>query len=78
MQMKVVEIVKIARELLKLMSEYGVKVGDQDYVDVYEDFVNMRMNRVKYRSAIRMLAEERKISTRTLERIFRRLSKNVK
>ena len=76
--MKVVEIVRISRELLKLMSDYGVKLGDYKFIDAYTDYVNMRQNRVKHRSAIRMLADERHVSTRTLERVFQRLSKIVK
>lgn len=76
--MKVVEIVRIGRELLKVLSENGIKLSDYKYIDAYTDYVNMRQNRVKHRSAIRMLADEKHVSVRTLERVFNRLSKVVK
>ena len=75
--MKVAKLVKIGTEMLKLLSENGIRIDDYQYVDAYEDFLNMRENRVKYRSAIKMLADEKHISERTLERIFKRLSRSV-
>ena len=75
--MKVAKLVKISMAMLKILSEFGVKIDDWQYVDAYEDFLNMRENKVKYRVAIKMLAEEKHVSERTLERVFYRLSKVV-
>lgn len=72
--MKVVKLVKISMAMLKLLSENGIKIDDYRYVGAYEDFLNMRHNKVKYRSAIKMIAEDLDVSERTLERIFKRLS----
>ena len=66
---------KIGTEMLKLMSENDIDRDDYVYIKAYEDFLMMRSNRIKYRNAIRMLAEENKVSERTLERAFKRLSK---
>ena len=63
--------------MLKTLSENGVRIDDYKYVDAYDEFVNMRDNRVKYRSAIKMIAEDYNVSERTLERIFKRLSRIV-
>lgn len=72
--MKVTELLEIGRLILAVMSRNGIRLDDYRYLKAYEEFRNMRYNRVKYREAIRMLAEENGISQRTLERIFRRLS----
>lgn len=75
--MKIAKLVKISMDMLKLMSEYGIKIDDWKYVNAYYDFLNMRDNRVKYRAAIDTLAKEIHISPRTLERVFKRLSKSI-
>lgn len=55
--MKVVELVKISREALKLMSENDVMRDDWRFVPMYEEFQTMRGNGLKYRECIRMLSE---------------------
>lgn len=72
--MKVVELLKIGTPILSIMSGNGIMLDDYRYLKAYEEYQNMRYNKVKYREAIRMLAEENDVSQRTLERIFRRLS----
>ena len=75
--MKVAKLVKIDMEMLKLLSSFGVRIDDWQYVEAYEDFLNMRDNHVKYRAAIKMLSDDLKVSERTLERVFKRLSQVV-
>lgn len=71
--MKKVELLKILAEGLKMLSENEVMRDDYRYVPMYEAFVNMRSSGVKYRSAVRMLAEEYHVSRATVERIIKRL-----
>jgi hypothetical protein len=73
--MKMIELLKITTEALKLMSENGIYVDDYKYVDAYEQFLRMRMFGIKYRAAIAILAEERHVGERTLQRAFKRLSR---
>lgn len=73
--MKVVELLKIGGELLKLMSENDVKRDDYQYVKMYHEYQNMRENGVKYRATIRILAENYQTSRASVERVIRRLSK---
>ena len=73
--MKAIELLKISTEALKLMSGNGIFLEDYKYVEAYEQFLRMRMFGIKYRAAIRMLAEERGVGERTLQRAFKRLSK---
>lgn len=74
--MKVVELLKIGGELLKLMSENDVKRDDYQYVKMYHEYQNMRENGVKYRATIRILAENYQTSRASVERVIRRLSKD--
>ena len=73
--MKVVEIVKIGRELLKLMSKNDVKEGDWKYLDLYEEYREMRAKGFKYRFAIMQLSLAHSISKSKIERIIRRLNR---
>ena len=62
--------------MLKMMSENDVKVDDWQYVEAYEQFLNMRSSGVKYDNAITELANEKHIAKRTLQRAFKRLMKD--
>ena len=73
--MKVVKLLEIGGELLKLMSENDVKRDDYQYVKMFHEYQNMRENGVKYRAAIRMLSEEYQTSKASVERIVRRLDR---
>ena len=73
--MKVIELLKISKESLKLMSKNGILLEDYKYVEAYEQFLRMRMFGVKYRAAISMLAQDWHVGERTLQRAFSRLSK---
>ena len=73
--MKVVELLKIGCELLKLMSENDVKRDDYRFVKMYHEYLNMRRNGIKYRAAIQMLSDEYHTSKASIERAIRRLGK---
>ena len=71
--MKVVELLKIGGEMLKLMSRNEVNRDDWRFVPMYEEFQEMRDKGVKYREAVRMLAEDYHVSRATVERAIKRL-----
>ena len=71
--MKVVELLKIGGELLKLMSKHDVLRDDYRYVPMFEEYQNLRRNGLKHHAAITMLSDEYHVSTRTIERIIKRL-----
>lgn len=72
--MKVTELLSLGACILEKMSQNGVMRDDYRFVKAYGEFLSMRSKRVKYRAAIKMLADENDVSERTLERIFKRLS----
>ena len=71
--MKVIELLKIGSEMLKLMSQNEVNRDDWRFVPMYDEFQQMRKNGVKYREAVRMLAEDYHVSRATVERAIKRL-----
>lgn len=71
--MKVIELLKIGGEMLKLMSRNEVNRDDWRFVPMYEEFQEMRDKGVKYREAVRMLAEDYHVSRATVERAIKRL-----
>ena len=42
--MKIVELIKISTETLKMMSNSGIKTGDWQHVKMYEEYQEMRNN----------------------------------
>lgn len=73
--MKVVELLKIGSELLKLMSDNDVKRDDYRFVKMYHEYLNMRRKGIKYRAVVQMLADEYHTSKASIERAIRRLGK---
>ena len=71
--MKVVELVKISSEALKLMSKNDVMRDDWRFVPMYEEFMMMREGGLKYSECVRMLSEDYHVSRATIERAIRRL-----
>ena len=73
--MKVYEMLKLGGEMLKLMSANEVNRDDWRFVPMYDEFRAMRHNGMKYREAVRMLAEDYHISRATVERAIKRLER---
>jgi len=72
--MKVVELLEIGGKMLKLMSENDVNRDYYRFVPMYHEFNNMRDAGIKYREAVRMLAEDYKTSKTSIERAIKKLS----
>lgn len=75
--MKVVELVKISRFALEMMSKYDIKLNDWQYVKMYEEYTNMRHDREEFRYIIAHLSEKYHVSESSVKRIVRRLSREV-
>lgn len=73
--MKVVELVKISRELLKVLSENDVRINDWKHLKMFDEFMTMRQNGIKYRYAVSHLSATYGISRANVERTIRRLGK---
>lgn len=74
--MKVVELLEIGGKMLKLMSENDVNRDYYRFVPMYYEFIQMRRNGMKYREAVRMLADDYKTSKASIERAIKKLSQD--
>lgn len=71
--MKVIDLLKIQREPLKVMSDCGLKVEDYGYIAMYEEYRERRSHNEKYRYVIMCLSMKYHISESKVKRIIRRL-----
>lgn len=76
--MKVVELVKISSEAMKVMSASGIRTDDWKHVLMYDEYTAMRRESEKFRYVIAHLAEKYGTSESTVKRIVRRLSREVR
>lgn len=76
--MKAVELVKISRNALEMMSKYDIKQNDWQFVPMYEEYLAMRQKREKFRYVLAYLAEKYSLSESSVRRVIRRLGMEVK
>lgn len=76
--MKVVEFLKIGRELLKLMSSFDLRCDDWKHIELYDEYAVMRSQGEKVDYILSVLSGKYKLSESTVKRIVRRFSKEVK
>lgn len=71
--MKIIEIVKINRELLKNFHTAGVRMEDTEYIDLYADYHKMKQDGEKVSYIVAVLADRYNISERTVYSLIKRL-----
>ena len=71
--MKRYEALKLVGGTLKMLSVFEIDYDDWRFVPLYEEFQEMRDKGMKYREAVRMLAEDYHISRASVERAIKRL-----
>ena len=74
--MKKYELIKINKDLLKVMSDNDIKVSDVSFIEVYDDFVEKRKT-LKFSAAIMELAEKYNKSERTISRMMAKLQEDL-
>ena len=72
--MKIIEIVKINRELLKNLHAAGVRMEDEQFVDLYADYTIMRQHGEKVSYIVAVLADRYNISERTVYSLVKRFN----
>lgn len=75
--MKAIELVKIGKVLLEMLSNADIKTEDYKYIQLYEEYMKLRREGNKYDYATAILSKRYKISQATVSRLIRRLSKAV-
>ena len=74
--MKKKKLIKINKDLLKVMSDNDIKVSDVSFIEVYDDFVEMRKT-LKFSVTITELAEKYNKSERTISRMMAKLQEDL-
>lgn len=70
--MKVIELLKLNRELLKTFREAGIRLEDVMYIDLYNEFRAMHAQNIKVSYIVATLAEKYHISERKVYDLVRR------
>lgn len=76
--MKVVEILKLTGEIMKILQNSCVKMGDYKFVDLYDQYAEMVKSGQKSSYAVTMLAEKYGISERKVYYLLKHFSKDCK
>lgn len=74
--MKVVELLKIGFEILKVLHENGINIEDYLYLPLLADFMDMKDSGDKTTYAVTFLAEKYNICERKVYKIIKRLLKD--
>jgi hypothetical protein len=76
--MKVIEILRFNREILERLSKNDIKTDDWEYVDLYNEYEQLRGAGEKVTWIIDMLSAKYGCSERTIHRIISRFKGDVK
>ena len=76
--MKAVELLKIGAEMLRLMSQFDLRVEDYKHIDMFEEYWQMRLSGVKVDAILYDLAERYGMSESTVKRVVKRFGREVK
>ena len=71
------ELIEINKKLMELMSKLDIKTSDHKFVTLYEEYLAMKKECLKYWYIITHLSEKYKISESTIKRLIRKFSKEV-
>lgn len=74
--MKKYELLKINKDLLKVMSDNDIKVSDVSFIEIYDDFVEKRKT-LKFSATIMELSEKYNKSERTISRMMAKLQEDL-
>jgi hypothetical protein len=72
--MKNYEILKMNASLLQLLSKNGVSVNDVNYLDVFDEFMEMKKQGLKVRYIALTLADKYGMTDRSIFKIVKRMS----
>ncbi len=76
--MKVIELLRFSRDMLECMSRNDIRTDDWEYVDLYNEYEQLRGAGEKVTWIIDTLSEKYGCSERTIHRIISRFRNDVK
>ena len=72
--MKIIDILKFNRELIKRLRTAGIRLEDEQFVDLYADYTTMHQRGEKVSYIVAVLADRYDISERTVYNLIKRFS----
>lgn len=75
--MKVHEVLTLSKPILDKMRQAGVKIGDVQYISMYEDYQSMKREGVKVSYIAEKLSEEYKIKPRKFFYIIKKFDSAI-
>lgn len=76
--MKVIEILKISKEILEILSENDIKTTDVKHLKLYSEYETMIAKRLKVTYIVEHLSEEYGVSVAQVYRIIKRFKRTIK
>lgn len=71
--MKVIEILKLNKELLKICRSVGIRIDDVQYIELYNDYNRLLIAGEKVSYIVAVLAERYAVSERKVYSLIKRL-----
>lgn len=72
--MKIIDVLKFNRELIKRLRIVGIRLEGEQFVDLYTDYTVMRQGGEKVSYIVAVLADRYVISERTVYSLIKRFS----
>lgn len=72
--MKIIDILKFNRELIKRLRAAGIRLEDEQFVDLYTDYHKLKENGEKVSYIVAVLANRYDISERTVYSLVKRFN----
>ena len=72
--MKIIDILKFNRELIKRLREAGIRLKDERYIDLYTDYTELRLHGEKVSYIVLVLSTRYAVSERTVYSLVKRFN----
>ena len=72
--MKIIDILKFNRELIKRLRETGIRLKDERYIDLYNDYTELRRHGEKVSYIVLVLSTRYAVSERTVYSLIKRMN----
>lgn len=78
LNMKIIEILKFNRELIKRLKTTGIRLEDEEFVDLYTDYTNLLKRGEKVSYIVALLSERYAVSERKVYTLIKRFKSDCK
>lgn len=76
--MKIIEVLKFNRELIKRLKIAGIRLEDEEFVDLYTDYTNLLKRGEKVSYIVALLSERYAVSERKVYTPIKRFKSDCK